>query len=187
MKKILLVHSIILLSTTFSFAQEDCKTLQAELTKKDQTLAVQKNTINDQLNKIQYYKEALNLLNSKITAESNEVSFKINSVIGNSSTGIIKVEGILINNGPVRSIQVQKANSFDPKGNSAMSYTMKLGNDIRIAKLLKDIPSKFTVEIKELAEGTPLITALIIDFHSSIDYKKNDLNVVFKNLDVSWE
>lgn len=194
MKKMNLLTYVLILSTTIVLGQTNCTELEAdnaslksELITKDGIITTQNVTIDQQKKEILYYKETLALINSKITTENKEVTFKINSVTGNSDTGTVMIEGILINNGVLRSIQGHKANAFDPKGNGIMSYKMTVGNETRIAKLLKDIPTKFTVELNEIVSGTPIITALLIDFYSNVGYKKDALNIVFKNLNVHWE
>ncbi|QXP53658.1 hypothetical protein [Cellulophaga sp. HaHa_2_1] len=194
MKKMNLLTYVLILSTTIVLGQTNCTelesdnaSLKSELITKDGIITTQNVTIDQQKKEVLYYKETLALINSKITTENKEVSFKINSVTGNSDTGTVMIEGILINNGVLRSIQGHKANAFDPKGNGIMSYKMTVGNETRIAKLLKDIPTKFAIELNEIVSGTPIITALLIDFYSNVGYKKDGLNIVFKNLNVHWE
>jgi len=187
MAKSNLLNYLLLLSTITIFGQVDCKELQSKLTKTNKINSSQITTITKQEIEIQYLKETLNLVNSKISSKNKGVLFKINSVIGNSDTGKIIIEGLLVNNGVIRSIQVSNANAFDPQGNGMMSYKMSVGSQMRIGKLLKDIPTKFTIEFSEVALETPVITALIIKFHSNVGYKNDALSVIFKNLNVSWE
>ena len=163
-----------------SSLKSDNATLKSELNKKE-------SVINEQLNEIEYYKQTLSLFESRISTESNDVMFKINSVEGNSNTGKVIVEGILVNNGPLRSIQGHKSNAFDPKGNGIKSYKVKLGNEKRINKLLNDVPTQFNVEFEQIIEGTPTIRALIVDFYSNIGNRRDNINVVFKNLDIDWK
>lgn len=150
-------------------------------------LDTKENEISKLREEIKYYKETLNLINSKISTKYKDIEFKINSVIGNSNTGKIMVEGIFINNGVLRSIQCYKAKIFDPQGNGVNSFSVLVGNEKRIDKLYKDIPTKFSVELEQVIEGTPVLKFLMIDFYSKIGYKSDDINVVFKNLKIKWE
>ncbi|MFV0591641.1 MAG: hypothetical protein ACK5M7_09670 [Draconibacterium sp.] len=188
---ILIILAVFCLKT--SFGQEDCTELKNQLSQKEQIITKQlsdikeKNaTIDNQkieilrLKKdIQYYKETLDLLDSKISTENKNVSFKINAITGNTNTGEVLIEGILINNGPLRSIQKQKSENFDPKGNKETTYNMTIGgDDTRIEKLYKDVPIKFAVSFKQLIEETPLIKILTMTFYSSI---ANTYKVTSKN------
>lgn len=157
-----------------------------ELTEKNEIIVEKQNKISKLESEIEYYKKTLNLFNSKISTENKNVTFKINSVIGDSNTGKIIVEGILINNGIIRSIQTKRVKAFDPKGNGINKFKMSVGNETRIEKLYKDVPIKFTIELEQIIEGTPIIKALIIDFYSNVGYKRDGLSIVFKNLSVKW-
>ncbi|MCI2230023.1 hypothetical protein MC378_12665 [Polaribacter sp. MSW13] len=161
--------------------------LKNENEKQKTIVDIKENEILKLKEEIKYYKETLNLFNSKISTKYKDLDFKINSVIGNSNTGKIMVEGIFVNNGVLRSIQGQKAKIFDPKGNGVNSYKVLVGNEKRIDKLYKDIPTKFSVELEQIIEGTPVIKSLMIDFYSRLGYKSDDISIVFKNLTVKWE
>jgi len=170
-----------------TYGQSEAAQLK-EQNEKLKTELIKKETLIEDLNKqIVYFKETLELIESKISTENKEVTFKINTVQGDSATGKVLVKGILINNGVTRRIQGWKANAFDPKGNGIMSYQVKLGRDKSIDKVLKDVPINFNVELEKLVEGTPIITALIIDFYSKIGIQSDNLNVVFKNLSIDWK
>jgi hypothetical protein len=201
-----LIFSSLVFSSLISFGQQSIsETSKTELLKENTELKVQNekhksiiileenkiSEMNNQISKlnkeIKYYKETLNLFSSKIETNYKDVNFKINSVVGNSNTGKIMVEGILVNNGLTRSIQGYKSKVFDPKGNGIDSYKILVGNGTRIDKLYKDIPTKFSVELEQVIEGTPVLKALMIDFHSNVGYKSDKINVVFKNLSIKWE
>lgn len=193
MKKLYLFTILSFLLASIAYGQVDCSELESkneklglDLTKKEQIISNQTETISKQEKEIQYYKESLDLLSSKISTVNKDVTFKINSVVGDSNSGIVTIEGILINNGVLRSIQGQKAIAFDPKGNGLPTYKISVGNETRIEKLLKDVPTKFSLNLEQIVVGTPMLTALIIDFYSNVGYKSDALNVVFKNLDVTW-
>ncbi|MDO6473304.1 hypothetical protein [Maribacter sp. 1_MG-2023] len=161
--------------------------LKKELTTKD-NIIVSQNDKMDKLEKdIEYYKETLNLISSKISTKDNDVTLKINSVVGNSNSGVVNINGILINKGAVRPVQGQKAYATDPQGNGIMSYKLKIGGLSRVDKVLKDVPTKFTIELEQIVEGTPMLASLIIDFYTRSGYNKDKLNVTFKNLNIIWE
>lgn len=187
MNKFQLFSIFVILFTFPNYGQSNISELETENGKLKTELSEKETKIKDLTKEIEYYKQTLELIDSKITADDKDVTFKINSVNGNSDTGKVIVEGILINNGALRQIQGKKANAIDPKGNSSMSYKVKFGDAIRIEKVLKDIPTKFNVELEQMEEGTPMIKALIIDFHSKAGYKFDDLNVIFKNLNIDWK
>ena len=198
-----LVFTSLVFSSLISFGQQSSS--ETELIKQNTELKVQNenlknenekqkiivNTKENEISKlkeeIKYYKETLNLFSSKISTKYKDLNFKINSVIGNSNTGKIMVEGIFVNNGVLRSIQGQKAKIFDPQGNGVNSYKVLVGNEKRIDKLYKDIPTKFSVELEQIIEGTPVIKSLMIDFYSRLGYKSDDISIVFKNLTIKWE
>jgi len=170
-----------------TYGQSDASQLEEQNEKLKTELLNKENVIQNLKKEIVYYKETLQLMESKISSEDKEVTFKINNVQGDSTTGKVFVEGILINKGATRRIQGWKASAFDPKGNGIMSYQVKLGKYNSIEKLLKDVPTNFNLELEQIVEGTPIITALIIDFYSRIGTKSDNLNVVFKNLRIDWK
>lgn len=187
MTKIQLFTIIAIILTLKTYGQSTVSQLETENENLKLELTKRESTINDLTKEIEYYKQTLELIDSKISAENKDVTFKINSVKGNSDTGKVIVEGILINNGALRRIQGRQANAFDPKGNSTMSYKVKFGNASSVEKVLKDIPTKFNIELEQIVDGTPMIKALIIDFYSRLGIKSDDLNVVFKNLNIDWK
>ncbi len=185
---ILIILAVFCLKT--SFGQEDCSELKNQLAQKEATIDNQKKEILRLKKDIEYYKETLDLLDSKTSTENKNVSFKINAITGNTNTGEVVIEGILINNGPLRSIQKQKSENFDPKGNKETTYNMTIGgDDTRIEKLYKDVPTKFAVSFKQTTEETPMIKILTMTFYSKIanTYKNDNIEVVFKNLPIEWK
>ena len=189
MKKISLLLVLTFLCTKMSFAQENCDELKTQLTDKNKTITELKNDISSLEKDIEYFKETLNLLNSEISTEIKDVEFKINTVKGNSNTGQVIVEGVLVNNGTTRSLQKHKAMSFDPQGNKIITYNMTIGGDThKLEKLYKDVPTKFTVTFDQIVEGTPMIKLIMMDFYSKKvnTYKSDDLEVVLKNLAIEW-
>jgi hypothetical protein len=198
-----LIFTALVFTSLISFGQQSIS--ESELVKQNTKLKVQNeslknenekqkiivNTKENEISKlkeeIKYYKETLNLFNSKISTKYKDLNFKINSVIGNLNTGKIIVEGIFVNNGVLRSIQGLKAKIFDPQGNGVDSYKVLVGNEKRIDKLYKDVPTKFSVELEQIIEGTPVIKSLVIDFYSKLGYKSDNISIVFKDLTVNWE
>ena len=188
MKKLQKLSLLTILSITPLFAQEDCTELKVDLTNKEAEIVKQQNNISKLENDIIYYKETLKLLNAKISTETKNVTFKINSVIGDSNSGEVIVEGILINNGALRMIQAFRGAAFDPKGNGIKKNKMSIGNDgIRVDKLFKDIPTKFSLTFTQIIEGTPMIKILMAEYISRLGKKSDNLEVVFKNLPIQWK
>ncbi len=167
--------------------KNETKKLKATLNVKENEITQLNNQVIKLDEEIKYYKKTLNLINSKIETKFKDVDFKINSVTGNSNTGKITVKGILINKGVLRSIQGKSSKIFDPQGNGINSFKVLVGNETRIDKLFKDVPTKFSVEIEQVIEGTPVIKILMIDFYSNIGYSSDNINIVFKNLSINWE
>ncbi|WP_324023508.1 hypothetical protein QSV08_11665 [Maribacter sp. BPC-D8] len=187
MKKLQLLSILTLLFISSAFGQIDTKELESENQKLKAEIVIKKETISKLEGEVNYLKETLDLIDSKISKDEKDVSFKINLVEGDLDTGKIIIEGILINNGVVRSIQGQKANAFDPKGNGINSYKVKFGDVAKISKLLKDVPVKFNIELDPISDAPPILKALTVYFYSNVGYKKDPINVVFKNLNVIWK
>ncbi|MDF4221503.1 hypothetical protein PXC01_07895 [Maribacter sp. M208] len=186
MKKLQLLSILTLSLISSAFGQLDSKELVSENQKLKADITLQNKTISKLKGEVDYLKETLSLIHSKISKDEKDVSFKINHVEGDLDTGKIIIEGILINNGVLRSIQGQKANAFDPKGNGINSYKVMFGNVVRISKLLKDVPVKFNIELEPISDAPPVLKALTVNFYSNVGYKKDPINVVFKNLNIIW-
>lgn len=214
MKKILLLNIFLLLSITTVFAQTDCseseaknakltkelvkkegiitsqqennRKIETELTKKEAIITSQLENISKLEKDISYYKETLDLMNSKISKVTKDVTFKITSATGDTNTAEVLVEGILINNGGLRSMQIYKTEAFDPKGNSLKYGALNIGLTKRVSKLFNDIPTKFTATLKGAAEGTPMIKSLMIEFISKKTGPQETLTVAFKNIPIIW-
>lgn len=182
MKKILLVLSLLIFSFNI-FSQAKANKTESKL---DSIIQAKDAEIEKLKKEIEYYKQTLNLFNSKIESENKDVTFKINSIVGDTSTGYVTIEGILNNNGVIRSLQTHQTELIDAQGNTATIYDMSLGDDIRLEKLRKDRPVKFTVTIKTIIEGTPVIKSLTMKFHSSVGFKDDPIEVVFTNLSIDW-
>lgn len=170
-----------------SYAQENCAILKNTLSQKESIITNQNNTISKLTKDIEYYKVTLNLMSSSTSTIEKDVNFKINSVIGNIVTGKVIIEGILINSGAVRSLQVQSSNSIDPQGNISKSYKMTLGGETRLPILNSDVPVKFSVEFSDIVPNTTDIKQLVMNYFSMINYKKDDITVTFKNLTIDWK
>lgn len=175
----------------FSFSQDNCEEkvtiLNQKLEVKSNEIFGLKQTVAKQLKEIGYYKEVLELLNSKIVSESKDVEFKINTVKGNQDTGVVVIEGLVTNKGVLRSIQGHKINVTDAKGNGNISYQITIGDQTRLDKLLKDVPTKFVAELEGIVAETPMLKAIILNFYSRSGYKKDDLEAIFKNVTITWE
>ena len=152
---------------------------------KDETITRLQNNIVKLEKEIEYYKKTLDLLNSKIVAQDQNVEFKINSVTGDSNTGKVVIEGIVINNGVLRSIQGHVANCFDPQGNETITYQLTVGADKRLDQLNREIPVKFSVTFNSIPKA-PLLSALSLKYYSRVDIRSNDLTVMFRNISIDW-
>ncbi len=185
--KIQLLTASALFLFSYTNAQENCAALKSTLSQKESIIATQNSTISKLTKDVEYYKETLNLMSSSISMVEKDVSFKINSVIGNSSTGKVVIEGILVNNGVVRSLQSQQSNATDPQGNRSTSYVMSLGGETRIPKLNSEVPLKFMIEYSDIKPNTTDIKQLVMTYFSMVNYKKDDISVTFKNLSIDWK
>ena len=137
MKKLLLsvIFTLSLLSnsiaqTSSSELQTINEQLNAELTKKSEIITNQKEQISKLESELDYYKETLDLMNSKIIVKQDDFVLKINSVIGQSSTGTIRIEGVVENKGPQRTFRSYRSKTllYDPKGNIYKAYKVKFGD-----------------------------------------------------------
>jgi hypothetical protein len=158
----------------------------ADIQTKDAIILELQNNIAKLEKEIEYYKTTLDLLNSKIIAEDQNVEFKINLVTGDSNTGKIVIEGIFINNGVLRSIQGWQANAFDLQGNEMRTFAVAVGSGGKIPELHRDIPTKFRIEFTNSIPDTPMLTALTIKFYSSVGIRSNDISIMFRNIPVEW-
>ena len=183
MKKMTFILALAIFCISFISGQNS-----TDIQIKDEIISVLKNRVEILEKEIEYYKETLDLLNSSMTAQDQDVEFKINSVIGNSNTGQIVIEGILINNGVLRSIQGWQSNAFDPQGNEIRALSgVSVGAGGRIAELHNDIPAKFRVEFKNTIPKTPMFRSLTIKFYSSVGIYSADLSVMFRNIPIEWK
>ena len=180
MKKNVLLIALAIFCIAASVAQNN-----ANNETKDETITRLQNNIVKLEKEVEYYKKTLDLLNSKIVSQDQNVEFKINSVIGDSNTGKVDIEGILINNGVLRSIQGQLANCIDPQGNETITYQLTVGAGRRLEQLNREIPVKFVVTFKSIPK-TPLISALTLKYYSSVDFRNNDISVMFRNISIDW-
>ncbi len=191
MKKVLSLLGVFVAVSVFG--QTDCQklkmeneTINKELVKVKEEKSVLSNRITELEKQVVYFKEALNLLNTKDKLESEKIIYRINSVKGSLDNGTITVEGLIENKGAVKSFQGQQNQLTDPKGKSYISYGMifgknELGSVIsRIDKFKRNLPTKFTITFKEIEDETPMIKSLSIKV---FDRKE----VVFKNLKIIWE
>ena len=106
-------------------------------------------------------------------------------VTGDSNTGKVVIEGIVINEGVLRSIQGQVANCFDPQGNETITYQLTVGADKRLDQLNREIPVKFSVTFNSIPKA-PLLSALSLKYYSRVDIRSNDLTVMFRNISIDW-
>lgn len=177
---------------TISLGQNNCDSLKAEneklnskLTNQGLVISKQKKNIEKLNSEIEYYKETLNLLNSKISAEGNNVIFRINSITGKSDLGKILIEGLIENKGAVGKFQTQNIELTDPKGNHYKTYKVSFGEERYIPSFQKNIPTKIMIEFDKIIEETPMIKALVLNIYG--EYPGRTYNVIFKNLPVVWE
>jgi hypothetical protein len=158
-----------------------------EIQEKDKIILELQNHVAKLDKELEYYKKTLDLLNSSISEQVQDVDFKINSVIGDSKTGQIVIEGILINNGALRSIQGSQANAFDPQGNEVRTYEVSVGAGGRIAELHREIPAKFSVIFRNTTATAPILMALTLKFYSSVGLRSADISVMFRNITIEWK
>ncbi|MBJ2173047.1 hypothetical protein JBL43_02280 [Aureibaculum sp. A20] len=187
MRKLQLLSLFTIISLTSAFAQEECDQFKTELNKKEAKIATQKDAIAKQQKEIAYYKETLHLINSKISTESNDVTFKITSATGDANTAEIHVEGIMINKGVLRMMQIGRTEAFDPKGNSLKYSKLNIGLGRRVDKLFNDVPVKFSATLKGAIEGTPFIKSLVVEFYTKSNGPQKTISVAFKNIPVVWK
>ncbi len=185
--KFQLLTAIALFLFSYSYSQENCETLKHTLAQKEGAITTQKAAISKLEKEVEYYKKTLNLMSSAISVVERDVNFKVNSVIGNSTTGKVVIEGILVNNGVVRSLQSQQAVSTDPQGNIAKSFIMSLGGEVRIKDLNAEIPVKFSIEFSTIMRNVTDIKQLVLIYHSTINYQDDQITVTFNNLAIDWK
>ena len=194
MKKNQTLNILFILLTTIAFGQNDCENLKIEnqklntaISKTEKIVVSQTETITKLDKDIHYYKETLKLLNSKISTKTKEVTFKITAAKGDSNTAEVLVEGLMINNGGLRFMQTARAEAFDIKGNSLKPGALLIGPTRRVDKLFNDVPTKFTVVLKNVSEETPMIKSLMVEFYSKRNGPQEKVMPSFKNIPVIWE
>ncbi|MCG1035921.1 hypothetical protein [Polaribacter sargassicola] len=192
MKKIKIFSVLTLLVISNTFAQTDCSDLElkneklnSELAQKKQLISLQVNDIKKLNSEIQYYKESLNLLNTKNQKESNNIIYRINSVKGKYDNGTIIVEGSIENKGFPTKFVAQSIDIFDPKGNKYKASKFQIGNSklLFVGKLERNLPTKFIFEFKGISEEIPVLKALIFNHYEHTKMS----SVTFNNLSVNWE
>ncbi len=192
MKKVISI--LVLFIAINIYGQDNCQKLKAENEKLNTELkqvkdvnVIQRTKIENLKKELTYYKETLELLNTKDIKKSEDIIYRINSVKGSSDNGIITIEGLVENKGAVKSFQGQSNELTDPKGNNYIAHASlvvgknSFGDIRRIDKFQKNIPTKFSISFKEIKEEMPVIKALVIKIYN----KQNP--IIFKNLPVTWE
>ena len=192
MKKIKIFSILTIIAISTTFGQANCsdlelknKELSSELTKKNDEIAIKNNDIQKLKTETQYYKETLELLNTKNLKESDNIIYRINSITGKFDDGIIIVEGLLENKGAPDKFQPKNIEIYDPKGNKYRASKFKIGNSklLFVDKMERNLPTKFRFEFNGVLEQTPVLKALIFNFYRHT--KKS--TVIFKNLNINWE
>lgn len=192
MKKITIFSILTILAITKTLGQVDCsdlklknKELSSELVEKESIVSAKVIEIKKLNSEIQYYKETLELLNTKDTKESNNIIYRINSVKGKFDEGIIIVEGLIENKGISSKYQPQNIEIFDAKGNKHKATKFQIGDSkmLYVGKLERNIPIKFRFEFNGVLEEVPVLKALIFNFYNFTKISP----VIFKNLPVNWE
>ncbi len=187
MKKIQFLSLLMILLHATTYGQQNCDELQSELKNKEEIIAGQKVNISKLENEISYYKEALNLLNSKIAIEQDDFILRINSVTGKSDNGIVIIEGLVENKGILRAFRPQsyKTLIYDAKGNNYKASEIKFGNLDNLQEFQKNLPIKFSIVFNKIGEEMPVIRnlTLVVANRTGSEYQ----NMIFKNLPVSWE
>ncbi|QCX39550.1 hypothetical protein FF125_14285 [Aureibaculum algae] len=186
MRKLQLLSLFTIISLTTAFAQEECDELKMVLSNKEAVIATQKEAIAKQQKEIAYYQETLNLINSKISSETNDVTFKITSATGDTNSAEVLIEGLMINNGVLRMMQIGSTEAFDPQGNSLKYSKLNIGLGKRVDKLFSDVPVKFSASLKGVIEGTPFIKSLVVKFYTKSSGPQKTISVAFKNIPVVW-
>ncbi|NJB35291.1 hypothetical protein [Croceivirga sp. JEA036] len=193
MKKIQLLGILMTLLISSLQAQTDCSELKSkneklisELTEKNGILSVQKERIEKLESEINYYKETLNLLNSKITGEGNNVIFKINSVKGKTDLGKIIIEGLIENKGAVGKFQSKSIELTDPQGNIYKSSKVSFGGESYLPQFQKNLPVKVQIEFDKIIDESPIMKAMVWSIYGGQRFGAS-YTVIFKNLAVEWE
>lgn len=191
--KIYLIGLFVIILVTPTLGQEtaqlDCQKVAQEneeltsvISEKEQTIASLTTKTAKLESDIQYLKESLALLSSKPSIESDDMTFTITSVIGKRDQGQIVVEGMVENHGIVRKLQNSQMYIVDPKGKQIKHNYRKtnFGGENYIPEFQKDIPIKMVIGFDDVTEETPTLKALVLGFYNLDE-------VIFKNLDVTWE
>lgn len=186
MKTFKLFSVITIFCLTATYSQKDCSDIKTELNEKNKIVATQKKNISKLESDIQYYKKTLELLNSKITTEGNNIVFKINSVVGKSDLGKVLIKGLIENKGAVGKFQTKVTELIDPQGNRYKSYKITYGGERHLANFQKNIPVKFKIEFDGIIDEVPVLKVLNWEVYGS-RISGRSYNVMFKNLPITWE
>jgi len=178
---------IALLFITITFGQNDCSDLKTELINKNQIINTKSQQISNLEGEVKFYKESLNLLNSKISVKQEDFLFKINSVKGIKDNGIVVIEGLVENKGTLRALRSSSYNTYiyHTKGNNYKASSIKFGKLLHLQEFQKDLPVKFKITFDKIGEEMPIIKNLTAVFTNRLGKKYPYF--IFKNLDVIWE
>lgn len=187
MKKILFLYLTFIIGLNSVFGQEECSELKNELEKQKQIVVTQEQKISELQKEIAYYKEALNLRNSKLTVEQDDFVLKINSAKGNIDNGIIIISGIVENNGIKRTLRTSEFRTFiyDSKGNNYKAVEINFGNLKYLQEFQKSLPMAFTMKFDKIGEEMPMISNLTVVFTNHTGKRYEDF--VLKNIPVDWK
>lgn len=175
-------------NTCFNAYGQNCNEIREENKKLKQENVEKDNQIDKLGIEIAYFKEALDLRNSKTTNQNQDIVFKINSVEGNIDQRSIVVQGLIENNGTVSRFQIKGVKIIDPKGNEYKSHNVHLGSEsIAVSDFQKDIPLKMSLKFESVKSEFPVAKALIVEFYNRTGFNDRNPNVIFKNLDVNWK
>ena len=158
--------------------------LNSELTKKDGVIESQVQELSKLKTQNNYFKETLDLLNTPNSKEGDKVMYRINTVEGDLSVGIITITGTIENLSIVKRWQSKKIKIIDLKGNAYNGRLRFNDGTWSIAQLQKNIPIKFTVTFNKILEEAQVLRALMFDMYGANG--KGHI-VTIKNLDVQWQ
>jgi len=194
MKKKDIFGILTILISSIAFGQSDCsefeskiESLNLELTQLQELSTTQEETIDELKGDIEYFKETLNLLESKIVIEQDGFVLKINSVAGRRSNGTVTITGLVENTGVLPAFRPRefKTMLYDAKGNIYKASKMSFGNLDNLQEFQKNLPVTFSVVFDKIGEEMPVIKNLTLVFNNRTGYEYG--HMIFENLDVIWD
>lgn len=144
--------------------------------------------IEEQQQKIDYFKEALDLRTKGLEATNGDIHIRINKVVGKASENKIYVQGLVTYRGIAkRNLQFSSHDLVSPNGSQFKILSTEVSNDPQsdffVIDAEENIPYGFSMQVKDAGERIPTISLLKLRMYGD---PAGEVAFSFKGLDVQW-